>query len=70
MGRPDQPPKYKTGKTNVMRGILTPIVYMAFHIPVGVRVPGIVLLVARDFDLLEAPLRQDGVRGAEIASEC
>ena len=33
------------------------------------RVARAVLLVATDFDLLETPLRQDGVRSAQVASQ-
>ena len=42
---------------------------MALDVPVRMRVSGVVLLLAADLDLLEAPLRQDGVRSAQVASQ-
>ena len=44
------------------------VVPVALDVPVRVDVPRVVLLVAADLDLLEAPLRQDGVRRAEVAA--
>lgn len=42
---------------------------MRFNVPVGMLILGIVLLVARDLDLLPTPLWQDGIGSPHVAVE-
>ena len=48
---------------------LTSIVGMTFHVPIGVRILGIVRFVAGHLHLLESPLRQNRIRRSQIASQ-
>lgn len=43
---------------------------MSLNVPVSVSVAGVVLLVASNLDLLEAPLRKVDVSSAEVAAQC
>ena len=56
-------------KASQLRKGLTLLVDVCFDVPVRVRIPGIIILRAADLNLLEAPLRQVDVAGAEIASQ-
>ena len=45
----------------------TPVVPVAFNVPVCEHVPWLVLLNAGNFDLLETPLRQIHISCSEVA---
>ena len=45
------------------------LVGMAFNVPVGVDIAGVVLLDASGLDLLETPLRQVDVASSEVATQ-
>jgi hypothetical protein len=47
-------------------GKLTPGIPVALYVPIGVRVRRVVVFCARHFDLLESPLGQDRVGGAQV----
>jgi len=47
---------------------LTSLVPMGLDVPVRVDVVDVVLLVARDLDLLESPLRKNSVGRSDVAS--
>jgi hypothetical protein len=49
--------------------LLTLLVPVSLDVPVGVRVTGVVLLRAGNFDLLETPLRQVLVTSTEVAAK-
>jgi hypothetical protein len=61
------PPEGRLVKLDVSR--LKLLVPVRLDVPVRVHILGVVLLGARDFDLLEAPLRKDRVGRAEVAAE-
>ena len=47
----------------------TSIIPMAFHTPIGVRIFWIILFVTANFDLLETPLRKNGIQGTQITPQ-